>query len=490
MTASFPATRRSSVHRVPVVVWLILVALAARAVTFGNPIVGVDEEFYYTAGRLMAGGAWPYVDVWDRKPLGLFLIYWLPGHWPPPAGVWLYQAMAFAAVVATAQLIGRLATRAGWRRGALLAGVLYILWLDLADGQGGQSPVFYNLLMAGAAAMIIDWRHRWHRGAAAMLMVGLALQVKYAAVFEGVACGLWLLAEEWRHGRRVGRVVRFGILLVAAALLPTIAAYLLFAAAGHGEAFVYANFVSITQRRADPIGESLGNLLTDALLLAPLLALAVAARRRPGETDERRPAPFLRLWLAAAMLGFLAFGSWFNHYTLPVMLPAACCAAGFLADRRRGRFIGVIVAAVAFVAGQIVLQAERRTRGTPAQFQRIIAAIGTGRGTLYVYNGTTMLYAATGRRAPTRYLFPTHLMLARERGAVGIDQAAEIDRIFARRPAIVVMQTPEDGEDLRQRRRVERHLLAYRVDDTTLPLGNKRFTLYRARSSTLPPAAR
>lgn len=477
-------------RRVPGVVWLTLVALAARAATLGNPIVGVDEEFYYTAGRMIAGGAWPYVDVWDRKPLGLFLIYWLPGHWPPPVGVWLYQLMALAAVVATGLLIGQLATRAGWRRGALLAGVVYILWLDLADGQGGQSPVFYNLLMAGAAVLIVSRGRAWHRAIAAMLLVGVALQVKYAAVFEGVAFGLWLLASEWRTRRRLGAVVALAALLVAAALLPTLAAWLVFAAAGHGDAFVYANFVSITQRRADPIGEALGNLLTDALLLAPLLAMAVAAPWRSGDPEERRAALFLRLWLAAAVLGFLAFGSWFNHYTLPVMLPAACCAAGFLACGHRGRVVGAVVACLVFVAGQIVLQAERRTRGTPAQFQRIVSAIGAGPGTLYVYNGSTMLYTATGRRAPTAYLFPTHLMLAREQGAVGVYQAAEIDRIFARRPDVVVIQTPEDGEDLHQRWRVQRHLLAYRSDEASLPLGNKRFTVYRARSSNPPPVAR
>ncbi|WP_221364323.1 hypothetical protein [Sphingomonas jinjuensis] len=476
--------------RVPALAWLLLTALAARAVTLGNPIVGVDEEFYYTAGRMMAGGAWPYVDVWDRKPLGLFLVYWLPGHWPPPLGIWLYQFLALAAVVATALLIGRIATRAGWHRGALLAGIFYLLWLNLADGQGGQSPVFYNLLMAGAATMILDRGRGWRRAVLAMLLVGLALQIKYAAVFEGMAFGLWLLADEWRRERRIEAVLMLGALLVTAALVPTIAAWLAFLAAGHGDAFVYANFVSITQRRADPIGEAIGNLLTDTLLLAPLLAMAIAVPRHPGDGVERQAALFLRLWLAAAVLGFLTFGSWFNHYTLPVMLPAACCAAGFVAHRRRGRAIGVIVAAVVFVAGQIVLQAERRTRGTPAQFQRTVAAIGKGPGTLYVYNGSTMLYTATGRRPVTAYLFPTHLMLAREAGAVGIDQPAEIDRIFARRPDVVVMQTVEDGEDLAQRERVERHLLAYRADATTLPLGNKRFTLYRAKSSTPPPVAR
>lgn len=485
--APSPARRGIRIGGVPPLLWLLLIALAARAMTFGNPIVGVDEEFYYTAGRMMARGGWPYIDLWDRKPIGLFLIYWLPGHWPPPIGVLVYQAMALAAVVATALLIGRLAGRAGWERGGLIAGILYILWLDLADGQGGQSPVFYNLFMAGAALLTPatgDARRR-RRSLAAMLLVGAALQVKYAAVFEGIAFGLWLLAIEWRAGRRWAGVAALAPPLIAAALLPTAAACAAYVAAGHGDAFIFANFTSILLRHGDPVGEALGNLTTDLLLLAPLLAMAIAA---PWRQAEGEAAAFLRLWLVAALIGFLAFGSWFNHYTLPVMLPAACCAAGFVAQRRHGVAIAGVVALSAFVAGQIVLQAERRTRGTPAQFARLVAAIGRGPGTLYVYNGTTMFYVSTDRTAPTRYLFPTHLMLARERGAVGVDQAAEVDRIFATRPAIVVMQTPEDGEDVAQRRRAMGHLAAGYTAYATLPLGNKRFTLYRARTPSQRPA--
>ena len=127
------------------------VAIAARAVTFGSPVVHVDEPFYLTVADMMRHGAIPYVDVWDRKPVGLFLLYWTAAIWGLPASLYVYQAMAGASVVATAWLGTSLAERAGWRAGALPAALLYILWLDLADGQGGQTPVFYNLLMAGAA---------------------------------------------------------------------------------------------------------------------------------------------------------------------------------------------------------------------------------------------------------------------------------------------------------------------------------------------------
>ena len=52
-----------------------LVALALRLPDIGNPLVDLDEQMYLLVGQRMWDGAIPYVDIWDRKPIGLFLIY-------------------------------------------------------------------------------------------------------------------------------------------------------------------------------------------------------------------------------------------------------------------------------------------------------------------------------------------------------------------------------------------------------------------------------
>ena len=69
-------------------------------------------------------GAVPYVDMWDRKPIGLFLLYMPAAALPLTASIYAYQAMALAAVVATAALIVTAAQRVGWSRGGLVAASL------------------------------------------------------------------------------------------------------------------------------------------------------------------------------------------------------------------------------------------------------------------------------------------------------------------------------------------------------------------------------
>lgn len=56
---------------------LLLITVVLRLDTFGDPNLHGDEVFYHTVGVAMHHGALPYVDVWDRKPFGLFALSWL-----------------------------------------------------------------------------------------------------------------------------------------------------------------------------------------------------------------------------------------------------------------------------------------------------------------------------------------------------------------------------------------------------------------------------
>ena len=452
--------------------WLILllVALTTRAITLGNPIVHADEQFYLVAARLTTQGGWPYVDWWDRKPVGLFLLYLPPALLPWRAAVFAYQAMALAAASGTAALIAALARRTGAGAGATLAGVAYLVLVVLAEGQGGQSPIFYNALVAGAALLILARRTGW-----AALLLGLALQVKGTVAFEALFLLGWALHRDWRERDRplatLARAAGWGALVLA----PTLIAAGVFAAAGHGAAWLYANVLSILHRQPDPWPERLGNAAGLVAILSPLVA--VALRHRPRTPEQR----FLLGWLFASLAGIAVFGGWYDHYALPAMVPACAGAAGALGDRPGARRRAAAVLALVALAGQGLLLQKRWTRGTPAQFDALVAAVGRGPGCLWVQSGETMLYAATDRCRPSRYIFPSHLFRARESGAIGVDQALEIRRILATRPAVIVMRPPYRGERADLRALVTARLRRDYREAVALPLGSNTVRVFRRR---------
>ncbi|MET3760824.1 hypothetical protein [Sphingomonas sp. UYEF23] len=488
MTDIAASSFRSFVARVPRWVLLFGVALLVRALTFGNPILHVDEEFYYATAHAIVHGAIPYVDVWDRKPVGLFLLYVPAAALGLPLGIWAYQAMALASVTATATLIARLADRAGWAKGALPAAIAYLLWLNLLEGEGGQTPVFYNLLMVGAASLLAPRpddaaypARRLAHGCAALTLVGLALQIKYTVVFEGAFFGLWWMAREWRLGRSWWGVVLLATPLAVLAAVPTLAVWAWFGAHGLGDAFLYANFESIGARGSDPIPRELGNLALMLLIVSPLGAMAILAARLPARDDTQALRRWLVGWAIVAALGVLVFRGYFDHYGLPLLVPFCVCAAGFFAQHHRATRVRVPLLIVVLLASQIVLLAKRHERGTPAELAAITRAIGHGPGCLYVFSGSPMLYPLADRCTVTRYRFPRHIGQAKERGAIGVDQQGELERIMAQRPEIVVLGPVYSGERADLRALFERYVAARYRQRADLPLGRGRIAVYALR---------
>jgi len=463
---------------------ILLVAIVARAITFGDPVVHVDEEFYFTTAYAWLHGATPYIDVWDRKPIGLFILYLPAAMFGLKAGIWAYQALALASLVGTAWLIARLAERAGWGKGALAAALTYVLWVDFVDGQGGQAPIFYNLLVIGAAALIMPRAEKEERllpGFAGMALMGIALQIKYSVVFEGFFFGLWLLWRAWQGGRRWS-IVPFGAGLALTALLPTMAAWFAYHRIGEDAAWLYANITSIAARRPDPALEQFGNLMKILLITSPLIAACVLAWQSRG-AESRPIRTWLFAWLCVAWFGLLLFGSYFEHYALPVLVPLSICVAGFFGDHRTGRRIVLPLLMIGFLGGQTLLIIKRHNRGTAAQFAGVVdsighGAIGHGPGCLYVFSGESMFYPASGRCALTRYFFPSHLGRVREQGAIGVDQQAEVERILALKPEIVVFRPPYFGERAELRAMAMGEMrLHYRLR-ATRPLGAQAIEIY------------
>lgn len=77
---------------------------------------------------------------------------------------------------------------------------------------------------------------------------------------------------------------------------------------------------------------------------------------------------------------------------------------------------------------------------------------------------------------------PSHLIRFREAGATGVDQDAEIRRILAARPAVVVIRPPYRGERPAAHAIVTAAMVRdYRLT-ATLPMGNEHLRVYhRAR---------
>lgn len=421
----------------------LVLGLAVHAIQLGNPVLHVDEEFYLLVAHHMREGAMPYIDIWDRKPPGLFLLYRLFLLFPGD-GVLTYQLAGIASCAATALVIERLSREIAGTLSATLAGVAYVLFMPVFCYGIGQAPVFYNLPVALAAFFALQaWRANepvllFRRGALAMALVGLAIQIKYTAVFEGGAFGLLLLLRGRVLRVPLGRLLRYATLWCALSLGPTVAMWGAFAAAGHGALFIESNLFSILARRADGLA-SWSRLGSEMLGLTPFWLALVLASRQPVRNADA--LTLLRWWTGVSFAAFLAFGSWYDHYVTPVLVPLCILAAPSLSlGSIAGRRWSCAMLGFGLVACMATLVDNIRRHGTAGEAEAIAVAIDgeLRNGCAFVFDGEPAFYRMSGSCLPTRFAFPNHLNTWTEAQALDVDPKLEVARIMLARPDVVV----------------------------------------------------
>lgn len=436
---------------------LLGIAILTRAALFGDPLVHVDETFYNLVGERMLSGALPYVDIWDRKPIGLFLIY-AGSHLLIREGPLGYQLLGTLSVALTALGIARLGRTIASDRGALIAAVAYLLALAIFRCSGGQSPVFYNLPMVAAAIVTLgvmterDPRHLLARGCLAMLLVGIALQIKYSVIFEGVGMGLCLLYAHWRLHRAPIALATHGLAWIALALLPTALALVWYAYVGEAQAYVYANFISIFARDTGAAlsFDRVSDLLTDTALTSPFwggIILFMWKRRDPrfappvrGDSREYDALHWLQCWAVLAVAGFLVFGTYYDHYTAALLPSLSVLIAPVLGWQPGKRLVTGLIMAFLLIAGTTIMVLNRINFGGErdlAHAARLIDRNLDGR-CLYVFEGNAALYSATNACLVSRYEFPQHISGKTDSVALGVDSRMVLAGILARRPGVIV----------------------------------------------------
>ncbi len=473
---------------------LLLFAVLTRMRDFGNPVAHVDEQYYLLVGDRILHGARLYIDLWDRKPPGLFLLFagfrLLPGD-----GFLAYQLVGTACAAATGWLIWLAARRMALAPPAgLAAGAAYILWLPLLSGGSGQSPVFYNLAMTAAAVLTLELPRLAERravglivasGAVACLLAGIAIQIKYTPLVEGAFFGL---AHLWylRRARANLLVIAVAALAwMALGVLPTALVVLHFWASDTTtfDAFWFANFTSITLRRGYPAAKIVGRLAGIGGQLLPLIACAVFAWVRG---PRREGLTLTRIWLAFAFVAFAMIGAFFDHYALPLVAPLCIAAAPAFAMRRRA-----IAAVFAIGAGLFVFHALTNDPSEGdgiRRMARVMAAVD-GRECPYVFAGDSSLYHLSGGCVPTAYAFPSSLAYEAERGAIGIDEASEVARILARRPpAIVTLDEPFSPWNEATQAQMRRALARDYRPVLSIPREERHEILYVRRDLPVPPS--
>ena len=453
--AGSSAAHDSSRSRAQTLIAVLLItacALVVRLPYFGDANADIDEQLYSLIGNAMLHGQLPFVDLWDRKPLGLFLLYAL-AHGVGGPGPLAYQLLATGFAIIGALLTRHLALLLVDRAIATGMAVLYLLLMPIYGSHSGQSEIFHVPAMLAMAVLVRDPDHprAIPRALVAMLIGGLALQVKYTVIPQCLFFGLWALWGDWQRRGSWRRSVGLAAIFAVLGLLPTVLVGLYYLAIGEWAPFWFANFVSFFLRDPAPHGRFVAQHM---VFLAPLAGLALAGlygrwRIAPALPTTAPPAtyPFFCGMLAAALATVYLPGTIYAYYFAALVPGVLLVALPFFAGRilwSRVFMTGAIALFTALLFYGARIEQSQRSRSGMAQLSATIAPLVDARANcLWVFDGPTALYAASGSCLPTRFIYPDHLNNALERVGLGEPQIDEVRRILARRPpAIVTAETP------------------------------------------------
>lgn len=433
---------------------LAVFTVALRSIWFGDPVADFDEQLYSFIGWRMQFGELPFVDWWDRKPFGLFAIFGA-AHALIGPGALAYQLVAAGFAVATAWLTFRLARRLVDRVTATFAGVIVTILLCAYSSYSAQSEVLFAPLMLGMVLLLVEPDHPQfsRRAALAMLLGGIALQVKYTVLPQCVFLGgyaLWV--EHRRRGSWSGLAV-LAVVFAALGLLPTVAVGVFYAAIGEFDAFWFANFLSFFDRAAAPQGRWSESFY---LGVAPLAVLAIGGAYMA--LRVRLPQPFMTWaffvgWAFSALASVLLPSTIYLYYYAALAAPVALVALPLL-DREGPMRMGPAIVLTAILLALLSLpdrraQSLEQRAAVRALASAIAPHVGSEENCLWIWDGPTVLYRLTNSCVPTRYVYPDHLNNSLETNALEVDQVDEIVRILASRPAAIV--TADKGMTIRNR---------------------------------------
>ncbi|MCX5619073.1 ArnT family glycosyltransferase [Bombella pollinis] len=427
---------------------LLLVAYLSRAALLGNPFIFFDEEFYLFVGGRMLHGDLPYVDIWDRKPIGIFLIYEF-FHLFGPYRIWAYQIGALLSAWLTSIFCLKIARSIAPIGGAFCAGCLYLIWSVGFGGMGGQSPIFYNTLITAAILIILQGlqkrtvKNLTISGWVSMVLFGLSIQIKPTVAFEGIYVALFLLYILYKHNIKILTlfITAFGWSITA--LLPSFCVIVTYASLGHLSEWWFANVISIFLKQDPPHNTliSLWHWAHWGIILGVLFVSTIGGRFL---LLKARPNNILHIfimgWAFTAFLGFFIFGSFATHYALPLFAPFFINAAP-LWSAKVGRlwltFLTGFGAVCAYYSTEKVL-----SNGSQKDLTTITQLLSSAPGCVLMDHGPDIILDALPHYCPVTTLpFSWHLDSAPERKALPLDPATEIKRIFQTPPRYIILDS-------------------------------------------------
>ena len=481
---------------------LLVLVLLLRTPSFFISVFNWDESSYFLIAKDMLQGKMLYVDLWDHKPPGIYVLNAL-GQMVFGHSILSIRLLACIAAVSTSFLLYLMAKTLFKRddRLSALAGVLYAIFSLLNGGYGSNTEIIFTPFVVLGFYLLVSYTNGLDGSGANKIKLfagglsfGMALQINAVNVFVFLAALGFLgrrLCSVSKSGKQgfIGEWWEAALWLGLGPLLFYEAAFLYFWLHGHLFEYVYANFVSPLIY----VGQFKHLFFSNAWMMLKIqishnLMLWAPAFLMPLylSKENEKSVVFLWVWFWAALLGILSTSEPYHHYFQEMVAPL-CLINTFLffyiLDQTKALGLKVRAVVIILIFGSALIPVahsleytrdlvfhrfyknDKYWGDTPAAIAASIRPLIKPGEYIYVVDYEPIIYHLTGVGVPSKYAYCPWFLYSRYFSKLVFrDPLMELDSIIlVKKPEFIITRGrwKRSSRDPRFYKRLEDYLLRY-----------------------------
>lgn len=446
----------------------LLLATAMRFFSYRMSVIDWDESTYLLIARALLNGKELYVDAWDPKPPGIFLLFAVFESLFSN-GILGVRLGATVSVAGTAYFLVRIAQhfRSEKNWSGLLPGLLYLTCISFQSfsfglgrtyGLEANTELFFLFFTALAIFQYLKAQERPLLVFLSGITIGIAFEIKYFVLFDMLALGLLVLLMQWekhKHGG-IGAILKHSLNILLPLMTGCVLPFLLvlgyfYFLTDNFDAFYEVTF-EIPGRYVNKLNPiRLLRFLGDFFYLTSTTSFFLVAgiilwlRKRP--KLNRVYVAFLVGWLILDLTAASLPGKYFIHYIYQAFPPLCLLVAYFYSQdafkvpnmqRRWTQAIFTVVLLFIPIAAYVKVRSYFIRPDYPRLVARHIRESSPEGRTVFSDNYQHIVHYLTDSYPLTKYYHPGLLNRKEHQQTLQINNRAEVKKILAQQPDFIV----------------------------------------------------
>jgi 4-amino-4-deoxy-L-arabinose transferase-like glycosyltransferase len=428
---------------------LFITTLIFRLPSLINTLVGVDEATYLMAGKELFSGKVFLIDIWDFKPIGIFLIDGMIAK-TLPYPLFMTRLLAIIFVCFTGFFLYKAKAKFASKEIAVLTGVAYVVITSLLrTGIDTNTEVFFNMFTAASLFFILQ--NNKFAYILSGLFFGLGFFIKYVTAFDYLTfVSFFVIASNFIEKKKPLAIFINGMFIFIGFMIPAIIMCVYFISNHAWTEFiatltetknVYSSSISITRELAF-IGDFIISYLP--FIVAFAISIAMCMKQKKSQTFI---ALFALIWLLSAWVAIILQGKHFVHYYIQALLPLSFFMADFFFLQQENKawriwkriifYLFIIVVCASVFEQYRIIKRNYKTYKLTNYLENIIKPNDS------ILTSNSRIYYELNKIPASKFFHASILFSPEHIDASGINIELEYVKIFNGKPQFVILEEKE-----------------------------------------------